>query len=173
MHATKITPRDTSARRQDTLRRLGAERDLWLSTAHPEHGPHQLPLWFLWDGRAVWMCTRADSATVRNVRAEPRVRLALPDTEDVVALQGEAECLPAGEVPQDAADAYADKFGWDPRTEAGDFVYLRVVPRTVRAWRSVAELRGRVVMRDGVWRGTTSPSRGVERSGPRTACPGP
>lgn len=26
-----------------------------------------------------------------------------------------------------------------------------VTPRTVRAWRSTAELRGRVVMRDGEW----------------------
>ncbi|MGI5205459.1 pyridoxamine 5'-phosphate oxidase family protein [Spirillospora sp. CA-108201] len=47
-----------------------------MSTAHPEHGPHQVPLWFLWDGRAVWMCTGATSATARNVREEPRVRLA-------------------------------------------------------------------------------------------------
>ncbi len=124
---------------------------MWVSTAHPDHGPHQVPLWFLWDGQAVWMCTGAGSVTVRNVREEPRVRLALPDSFDVVLLQGEAECYPAREVPKDAADAFAGKFGWDPRTEEAHFVYLRVVPRTVRAWRGEPELRGRVVMRDGVW----------------------
>ncbi|WP_460121128.1 hypothetical protein [Streptomyces phaeofaciens] len=32
------------------------------------------------DGRAVWMCTSAASVTARNVREEPRVCLALPDT---------------------------------------------------------------------------------------------
>ncbi|MFJ9811482.1 pyridoxamine 5'-phosphate oxidase family protein [Streptomyces sp. NPDC101158] len=54
-------------------------RHIWLSTAHPDHGPHQVPLWFLWDGEAVWLRTGAHSATARNVREEPRVRLALPD----------------------------------------------------------------------------------------------
>lgn len=97
------------------------------------------------------MCTGADSVTARNLRTEPRVRLSLPDTFDVVLLQGEAECFPEQEVPGEAADAFADKFGWDPRTEEGAYLYVRVVPSTVRAWRGVPELRGRVVMRDGEW----------------------
>ncbi|MGW4853776.1 pyridoxamine 5'-phosphate oxidase family protein [Streptomyces sp. NPDC004288] len=152
MHdGTTNVPRDTAERARDTQERLGAERDIWVSTAHPEHGPHQVPLWFLWDGRAVWMCTGAGSATVRNARAEPRVRLALPDALDVVLLQGEATCFPAQEVPTESADAFATAFGWDPRLEETPQVYLRVVPRTVRAWRGVAELKGRVVMREGAW----------------------
>jgi hypothetical protein len=153
MQASDSTRRDAAARRHDTLERLGAERDIWVSTSHPDHGPHQVPLWFLWDGEAVWMCTGADSATARNIREEPRVRLALPDSLNVVMLQGEAECYPAPDVLKVAADAFAGKFGWDPRTEEGPFLYLRVAPRTVRAWHGEPELRGRVVMRDGVWLG--------------------
>ncbi|MGW3112285.1 pyridoxamine 5'-phosphate oxidase family protein [Streptomyces sp. NPDC001091] len=151
MRVTESIRCAAAERRRDTLERLGAERDMWVSTAHPEHGPHQVPLWFRWDGQAVWMCTGAGSATVRNLREEPRVRLALPDTSDVVLLEGEAECHPAPEVPKEAADAFADKFGWDPRTEEAPYVYLRVVPRTVRAWCGTRELRGRGVMREGVW----------------------
>ncbi|MEU8542767.1 pyridoxamine 5'-phosphate oxidase family protein [Streptomyces sp. NPDC048717] len=151
MQTTGDTRRATAERRRDTLERLGTERDMWVSTAHPDHGPHQVPLWFAWDGRAVWMCTGAASATVRNLRADPRVRLGLPDTLDVVLIQGEAECFPGDEVPGEAADAFAAKFGWDPRTEEGSYVYARVVPETVRAWRGTSELRGRVIMRDGVW----------------------
>jgi len=151
MQATEIIRRTTAERRRDTLERLSSERDIWASTSHPDHGPHQVPLWFLWHGQAVWMCTGASSATARNVRKEPRVRLALPDAFDVVLLQGEATCYPAPEVPNDAADGFAGKFGWDPRTEEDPFVYLCVAPQTVRAWRGVPELRGRVVMRDGTW----------------------
>ncbi|CAM5235263.1 Pyridoxamine 5'-phosphate oxidase OS=Streptomyces tendae OX=1932 GN=GUR47_08365 PE=4 SV=1 [Streptomyces tendae] len=151
MKATDITRRTAAERRRDTLGRLTAERDMWVSTSHPDHGPHQVPLWFLWDGRAVWMCTGASSATARNVRREPRVRLSLPDTYDVVLLQGEAEVYPEGEVPAEAADAFTGKFGWDPRTEQDPFVYLRVEPTTVRAWRGEPELRGRVVLREGAW----------------------
>ncbi|MFG3245134.1 pyridoxamine 5'-phosphate oxidase family protein [Streptomyces sp. NPDC048187] len=151
MKATDITRRTAAERRRDTLGRLTAERDMWVSTSHPDHGPHQVPLWFLWDGRAVWMCTGASSASARNIRREPRVRLSLPDSYDVVLLQGEAEAYPASEVQAEAADAFAGKFGWDPRTEQGSFSYLRVEPRTVRAWRGEPELRGRVVMREGSW----------------------
>ncbi|MFD0367530.1 pyridoxamine 5'-phosphate oxidase family protein [Streptomyces sp. NPDC059071] len=151
MQATEIIVRDTAARRRDTLERLASERDIWVSTSHPDHGPHQVPLWFLWDGQAAWMCTGANSATVRNVHKEPRVRLALPDTVDVVLLQGEATCHSTRDVPKDAADAFAGKYGWDPRTEETPRLYLRVAPQTVRAWRGVPELRGRVVMREGTW----------------------
>ncbi|MBQ0849376.1 pyridoxamine 5'-phosphate oxidase family protein [Streptomyces sp. BH-SS-21] len=158
-------PRRTPERRRDTLQRLDTERDVWASTAHPEHGPHQVPLWFRWDGHAVWMCTGAASVTVRNIRAEPRVRLALPDAFDVVLLQGEAECFPDDRVPPDAAEAFAEKFGWDPRAEEGPFVYVRVVPRTVRAWRGEPELRGRVVMRDGTWVGHPRPGEGDPPAG--------
>jgi general stress protein 26 len=148
---TAIARRTTAERVRDTLERLTAERDIWVSTAHPEHGPHQVPLWFLWDGRAVWMSTSSSSATARNVREEPRVRLALPDSLDVVLLQGTAEGFPAQAVPADAAQAFTDKFGWDPRTEERPYLYVRVVPTTVRAWRNEPELSGRVIMRDGTW----------------------
>jgi general stress protein 26 len=143
--------RQAAERRHASLERLVRERDVWVATAHPDHGPHQVPLWFWWDGRAVWMCTGAKSVTVRNIRVEPRVRLSLPDTFDVLLVQGEAECFGDQDVPAAAADGFAGKFGWDPRTEDGPFVYLRVAPRTVRAWRGEAELRGRVVMREGTW----------------------
>ncbi|WNZ14177.1 pyridoxamine 5'-phosphate oxidase family protein [Streptomyces sp. 11x1] len=151
METTGVVRRPAAERVRDTLDRLVTERDVWVSTAHPDHGPHQVPLWFSWDGRAVWMCTGAASVTVRNVREEPRVRLSLPDTFDVVLLQGRAECFPDAEVPEAAARAFTDKFGWDPRAEEGAFVYVRVVPETVRAWRGEPELRGRGIMRDEGW----------------------
>lgn len=172
---TGTRPRPAAERRRDTLRRLAAERDIWVATAHPERGPLQLPLWFLWDGQSVWLCTGARSLTVRNLRADPRVRLALPDTFDVVTLQGEATCFPGEEVSgegggapgvtdaADAADAFAAKFGWEPRREEAPYVYVRVAPTTVRAWRGVPELSGRVIMRDGIWRdGSAEPIEPAE-----------
>jgi general stress protein 26 len=151
MENTTTARRSPAERRRATLDRLTTERDAWLATAHPDHGPHQVPLWFVWDGEAAWVCTGAASATVRNVRAEPRVRLSLPDSSDVVLLQGTARAFTDREVPAEAADAFTRKFGWDPRTEDAPYVYLRIAPTVVRAWRGVPELSGRVVMRDGVW----------------------
>ncbi|MFD0540791.1 pyridoxamine 5'-phosphate oxidase family protein [Actinomadura luteofluorescens] len=126
METTGAVRRQVAERRRDTLERLVGERDVWVSTAHPDHGPHQVPLWFLWDGRAVWMCTGAASATARNVRDEPRVRLALPDTFDVVLLQGKAECFPDQEVPDDAAEP-------SPPSSVGTHV-RRTTPSSTCAW---------------------------------------
>ncbi|MEO3829260.1 pyridoxamine 5'-phosphate oxidase family protein [Actinomadura sp. B10D3] len=151
MQTTGTVHRETAERRRDTLERLRTERDIWVATSHPEHGPHQIPLWFVWDGQAVWMCTSASSVTARNVREEPRVRLALPDTLDVVLLQGEAECFPDQDVPADAANAFTAEFDWDPRAAEDAFLYIRVAPKVVRAWRGEPELRGRMIMRDGAW----------------------
>ncbi|MET9953312.1 pyridoxamine 5'-phosphate oxidase family protein [Streptomyces sp. NPDC006339] len=151
MQDTTTVPRSLAERRRETLARLATERDVWVATAHPDHGPHQVPLWFLWDGRAVWVCTSATSATVRNVREDPRVRLSLPDSFDVVLLQGTARWFTDREVPADAADAFAGKFAWDPRAAERPYVYLRIEPTVVRAWRGTPELRGRVIMREGAW----------------------
>ncbi|WP_233521982.1 pyridoxamine 5'-phosphate oxidase family protein [Streptomyces triticagri] len=148
---TEDARRPAAERRRQTLDRLATERDIWLATSHPEHGPHQAPFWFSWDGRAVWVCTGAASATVRNVREERRVHLSLPDTADVVMLQGEADCYADQDVPEEAADRFTAKFGWDPRREEGSFVYIRITPAVIRAWRDEPELRGRVIMRDGTW----------------------
>ncbi|GHH42322.1 pyridoxamine 5'-phosphate oxidase family protein [Streptomyces candidus] len=153
MEITQSGRRGPARRTRATLERLAAERDIWVSTAHPEHGPHQVPLWFLWDGRAVWVCTAETSVTIRNVRADPRVRLALPDTADVVTLAGRAECFASRDVPEEAAEAFTDRFGWDPRAATKPHVYVRVTPATVRAWHGVPELRGRVIMRGGEWLG--------------------
>lgn len=117
----------------------------------PITAPTRSPLWFSWDGQAVWMCTSATSATVRNLRTDPRVRLSLPDTFDVVLLQGTAQCFTDQEVPTDAADAFTGKFGWDSRVADEPFVYVRIVPKVVSAWHGEPELRGRVIMRDGAW----------------------
>ncbi|MFB7511485.1 pyridoxamine 5'-phosphate oxidase, partial [Streptomyces broussonetiae] len=44
MGTEDLVSRELPERRRDTLRRLATERDVWVSTAHPEHGPHQVPL---------------------------------------------------------------------------------------------------------------------------------
>ena len=49
------------------------------------------------------------------------------------------------------ADAHTEHSGFDARAEPEDYVYLRVTPTEIRAWRESNELRGRLLMRDGAW----------------------
>ena len=46
---------------------------------------------------------------------------------------------------------YAAKLGWDPRREAGGYVYVCLRPRRIQAWRESNEIAGRTLMRNGEW----------------------
>ena len=143
--------RTAGQRKRDVLDRLGREEDVWVATADGDGTPCLVPLWFLWDGTAVWLATRLTNPTARNLLAVGRARLAFPSTRDVVLVDGDVEVFTAQDVPERAAGAFARRYGWDPRRDHASYGFLRVLPRTVQAWQGTHELRGRHVMRDGRW----------------------
>ncbi|ELS50644.1 pyridoxamine 5'-phosphate oxidase family protein [Streptomyces viridochromogenes] len=149
----KITepPRSPERRKHDLLARLDREMDVWVATADPDGLPCLVPLWFVWDGESLWLSTRPTTPTGRNLRYGGRARLALGDTLDVVLVDGDAEMYDADEVPAPAAEMFLAKTGWDPRADEAPYVYFRVRPRTVQARNGEHEMRGRYLMRDGVW----------------------
>jgi hypothetical protein len=59
--------------------------------------------------------------------------------------------LVATEIPDDVGDAFAAKTGFDPRQETNSYLYFRVHPRRLQAWREANELEGRELMRGGRW----------------------
>ena len=48
-------------------------------------------------------------------------------------------------------DAHAAATGFDPRTLSQEYVYLRITPSEVQAWREVNELEDRQLMKEGRW----------------------
>ena len=98
----------------------------------------------------VLLCTRRTNPTARNLTPGGRVRLSLGHTRDVVLVDGTAEVVEGHRLPTASADAFAAKLAWDPRDRPA-WVYLRVTPRTMKAWREENELAERELMRDGVW----------------------
>ena len=44
--------------------------------------PHLVPTWFWWDGEALLVFSKPDAVKVRNLRANPRLMVALGDPED-------------------------------------------------------------------------------------------
>ncbi|GHI09949.1 pyridoxamine 5'-phosphate oxidase [Streptomyces cellostaticus] len=149
----KITApaRTAGQRKHDVLARLEQEVDIWVATADAHGLPCLVPLWFVWDGKSLWLSTRGTNPTGRNLRDGGRTRLALGHTRDVVLVDGEVRAFGAADVPEAAADAFAAKTGWDPRTDSPSYAYFQVRPRAMQAWREEHELRGRHLMRDGVW----------------------
>ncbi|MGW3106944.1 pyridoxamine 5'-phosphate oxidase family protein [Streptomyces sp. NPDC001100] len=150
----KITmpPRGPEERRHDVLARLEGELDVWVASANTDGLPCLVPLWFVWDGEAVWLCTRPTNPTGRNLGEGRRTRLAFADTRDVVLVDGETTAFTAEDVPAAAAaDAFDAKYGWDPREDRAAYSFFQVRPLAVQAWHEVRELPGRHLMRDGVW----------------------
>ncbi|MGW9499126.1 pyridoxamine 5'-phosphate oxidase family protein [Streptomyces prasinus] len=151
MKITKPPQRSREQRRRDLLDRLERERDIWVASADAEGLPCLVPLWFVWDGEAVWLATRPANPTGRNLREGGRTRLALGDTRDVVLIDGVVETYDARGVPSAAAEAFREKTGWDPRADRAAYAFFRVRPRAVQAWHEVHEMPERHLMRDGIW----------------------
>jgi len=140
-------PRSAEQRKSDTLIRLASEVDAWIATADGDGGGYLLPLSFLWDGAGVIISTPRSSVTGRNLSRGGRVRVGVGELRDVTMIEGTAEPVQH----EGTKDAFASKHGWDPRKEAGDYAYFRIVPARVQAWREVNELAGRTLMHDGDW----------------------
>lgn len=144
--------RTVKQRTQDTLRRLEQDVDVWVSTAAPDGAAaHLIPLSYLWDGTTVLLATPGASPTGRNLRATGTVRLGFGPTRDVVMVEGTVETLEAAALPAGAGDAFAARTGFDPRALTTVYLYFRVTPRRVQAWREADELAARDLMRDGEW----------------------
>src|ERR671936_2697630 len=143
-------PRTPHQRKQDALQRLEQDIDAWVATADPESGvPYLVPLSFLWDGRTVLVATPASSPTGRNLQATGRVRLGIGPTRDVVLIEGTGQAVAATEITQEVGDAFAAKSGFDPRRLSGPYLYFRIHPQRLQAWREANELKGRELMCGG------------------------
>ncbi|GAA2273800.1 MULTISPECIES: pyridoxamine 5'-phosphate oxidase family protein [Kitasatospora] len=140
-------PRSRAQRRADTERLLADERHLWLASGGPR--PHLVPLAYVWDGGVITMVTRRATRTARNLLADGVVRAAFGSATDVVLVDGTVELTEPAEDPADVRARYA-RLPLDPARVPGA-VGVRLTPRRILAWRSLAELEHRVIMDDGVW----------------------
>jgi nitroimidazol reductase NimA-like FMN-containing flavoprotein (pyridoxamine 5'-phosphate oxidase superfamily) len=150
----RMTPpaRTLKQRKQDTLNRLEKDVDAWVATADPGSGaPYLVPLSFLWDGGILLVATPASSPTSRNLQATGKVRLGIGPTRDLVLIEGTVKALAATEISQHVGDTFAAKTGFDPRQLTSSYLYFRIYPQRIQAWREENELEGRELMRGGQW----------------------
>lgn len=121
---------------------LVAEPVVWLSTVRPDGLPHLIPTWFWWDGDAVVVFSKPGAVKVRNLRANPRLMIALgrPDEDFAVGLIEAQATLPDTrvDVPEALFAKYADQLadgGLDRETFRATFTQaIRIVPTRFLAW---------------------------------------
>lgn len=134
----------------DALAKLRTDVDLWVASADESGSAHLVPLSFYWDESALTIATPRASRTARNLMRAGWARVALGPTRDVLIVEGPVETIPIGADAQ-VEDAHAQATGFDPRTLAEEYVYLRITPHEMQAWRESNELAGRRLMRGGEW----------------------
>ena len=144
--------RTLQQRLTDVRAKLETEVDLWIASAGATGDAYLIPLSFYWDGARLTVATPKRSRTARNVRRSGRMRVALGPTRDVVVLEGPIEEMSA-EADRELAEAHSMATGFDAREGPDEYVFFRMTPDIIRAWRNPAELPDRDVMRDGEWLG--------------------
>jgi Pyridoxamine 5'-phosphate oxidase len=142
--------RSRAQRRVDTLAKLREDVDLWVASADEAGAAYLVPLSYYWDEEALTLATPRASRTARNLMRAGWARVALGPTRDVVIVEGPVEAIPIGADPR-LEDAHARAAGFDPRTLSEEWVYVRITPQTILAWREANELEGRRLMRGGMW----------------------
>ncbi|MCF3962803.1 pyridoxamine 5'-phosphate oxidase family protein [Streptomyces fuscigenes] len=149
---TQLTARSAQQRKKDALHRLEHDVDAWVSTADLETGaPYMVPLSFLWNGSSLLLATAESTPTARNLSLSGAVRLGMGETRDVVLIEGTAQAVRPAELSREEGDAFAEKTGFDPREESAPYLYFRVSPRRLQAWREANEIPGRDLIADGRW----------------------
>ncbi|MFF5013277.1 pyridoxamine 5'-phosphate oxidase family protein [Streptomyces sp. NPDC001165] len=144
--------RTAAQRKKDTLHRLEHDEDAWVATAGEDGGaPYLVPLSFVWDGATLLIATPAASPTGRNLLATGKARIGIGPTRDVVMIEGVVRAVTPEDLPEEDAEIFAGKTGFDPRQLTTRYLYFNVLPQRVQAWREENELQGRELMRDGVW----------------------
>jgi Pyridoxamine 5'-phosphate oxidase len=142
--------RSRAQRRIDVLAKLESDVDLWVASADEAGNAYLVPLSYYWDGSTLTIATPRASRTARNLLRAGWARVALGPTRDVVIIEGAVEAITIGTDAR-LEEAHAQATGFDPRTLADEYVYLRITPQSIQAWREANELEGRQLMRRGEW----------------------
>ena len=126
---------------------LGEERTCRVGTVSRGGTPHVTPLWFVWDGRAVWLNSIDRSQRWVDVERQPTISVTVDAGHDFMELRGAeitGTASVVGEVPRTGAPlpeldeperlfarkyAGTDQMHWD-----GRHAWLRVEPTKISSW---------------------------------------
>jgi PPOX class probable F420-dependent enzyme len=137
---------------------LGEQRTCRFATSGPD-GPHVAPVWFVWDGQALWVYSLIRSQRWANVSRDPRVAVVVDDGHHYHELHGveiEGQATVVGPVPRTAEQdpatpelaeperLMAAKYfgpanlaasgGGPEMTHDGRHAWLRITPLKIVSW---------------------------------------
>lgn len=90
--------------------RLLTALNIWLATVRPDGRPHLVPIWFVMEAGRCYICTGSRSVKAQNLRANPRVALALEDGTNAFVAEGAARPVAAS---PEVIHKFKAKYNWD------------------------------------------------------------
>jgi nitroimidazol reductase NimA-like FMN-containing flavoprotein (pyridoxamine 5'-phosphate oxidase superfamily) len=124
---------------------LEGERTCRVATVGTD-GPHVTPLWFLWDGQAVWVTSIVRSQRWTDVQRDPRVTVLVDAGQGYAELRGveiRGRARSVGEVPRtgeaneslvEPERRFGAKYGGGVFTHDGRHAWLQVTPDKIVSW---------------------------------------
>lgn len=143
--------RDTPTRKADVKAALQQQADMWLSTADSAGRAHLIPVSAWWDGTDLVIATTGASRTARNMKANRAARVAVGSPADAIMIDADVVESRAVDGSAELAGKFAAAVGWDPREVGPGWVFFRLRPTRIQAYRGYDELEGRDVMRASRW----------------------
>ena len=122
-----------------------------VASASPSGAVHLVPVSHTWNGTEVVVATGPSSPTVANITANPKVRLALGETRDVVMIDAVLVSAVPLLMPRRHWPMGMPPRPGGTRTDEGDYVYLVLGCERIQVSGEGEELAGRTVMRNGAW----------------------
>jgi Pyridoxamine 5'-phosphate oxidase len=142
--------RDTATRKNDVLAMLEKQGHYWLATAEVGGRPHLIAVSAWWDGAELVVTTLGSSKTARNMAMNPTVTLAGGDPSDAVVIQAQVIDSRGVGDSEELATGFEAAMGWDPR-EMDGWMFFRLRPIRIQAFRGYDEIEGRDVMIRSRW----------------------
>ena len=126
---------------------LAVERTCRVATVGADGRPHVAPLWFVWDGAALWLNSLVRSQRWTDLARDPRVAVVVDTGDEYTELRGveiTGSAQRVGEVPRGDAEhpelepverAFARKYGGtDTYVPDGRHAWLRITPEKLVSW---------------------------------------
>ena len=114
--------------------RLSRESTIWFATVRADGRPHLVPLWFIWSDGKVYICTGSATQKYANMYANQNVALSLPDSANVVVIEGEAHTAGRNLIDK-MAEHFYHKYEWDFRyDDSADWRLIEITPFKIFAW---------------------------------------
>jgi hypothetical protein len=125
---------------------LALERTCRVATVGGDGAPHVTPLWFVWDGSALWLTSIVRSQRWTDLQREPRIGVVVDAGTDFMELRGveiRGVAEPVGEVPRTGEPVgeldvperlYADKYAGGQVHHDGRHAWLRIRPDKIVSW---------------------------------------